>query len=276
LTSREHAATLPDIPHPSSTREATLSPHTAFSPARLSRLADIERHHFWFVARRQLLDVLLRSAVPAGVGTALDVGCGTGANAAVLRSHARDVIGVDFRPEGIATARQQHCADASFVRGDASRIPFADGAFDVVTALDVLEHVDDEAALEEIVRVLRPGGTIIVSVPAMPWLWSYRDVDAGHRRRYARGGLLQLFRKSRLQVHRLNYFQCLLFPLVLTRVVRRESRAARDREDAPAPMVNSVLTWISRFEVRLSRVVTWPFGSSLVAVCRKPDYEPTV
>jgi hypothetical protein len=140
----------------------------------------------------------------------------------------------------------------------------------------VLEHVDDEAALEEIVRVVRPGGAVIVSVPAMPWLWSYRDVDAGHQRRYVRRGLLKLLRKSRLEVHRLNYFQCLLFPLVMTRVVSRKGRAARDREDAPAPLVNSVLSVISRLEVRLSRVVSWPFGSSLVAVCRKPDYEPTV
>jgi SAM-dependent methyltransferase len=266
-------------------QEATLSRDAAsraaervesFSPARLGRLAEIERHHFWFVARRRLLAALLRRTVPAGVGRALDVGCGTGANAAVLRAHARDVVGLDYRPEGIATARQQHCRDASFVRGDATRLPFADHAFDVVTALDVLEHVDDEAALEEIVRVLRPGGAIIVSVPAMPWLWSYRDVDAGHCRRYARGGLLRLCRKSRLEVRRLNYFQCLLFPLVLTRVVSRKSRAARDREDAPAPMVNRLLSWISRMEVRLSGIVTWPFGSSLVAVCRKPDYESTV
>jgi SAM-dependent methyltransferase len=266
LTSARLTATLPNIPHPYST----------FSPARLGKLAEIERRHFWFVARRRLLNALLRSAVPAGFETALDVGCGTGANAAVLRSHGREVVGLDFRPEGIATARQQHCGDASFVRGDAARLPFANGAFDVVTALDVLEHIDDEAALEEIVRVLRPGGAIIVSVPAMPWLWSYRDIDAGHRRRYARRGLLRLLRKSHLDVHRLNYFQCLLFPLVLTRVVSRKSRAARDREDAPAPMVNSVLSWISQIEVRLSHVVTWPFGSSLVAVCRKPDYEPIV
>jgi ubiquinone/menaquinone biosynthesis C-methylase UbiE len=214
--------------------------------------------------------------VPDGFGRALDVGCGTGANTAVLRAHARDVVGLDFRPEGIATARQQHCGDASFIRGHAARLPFADHVFDVVTALDVLEHVDDEAALDEIVRVLRPGGTIIVSVPAMPWLWSYRDIDAGHRRRYARRGLLELFRQSRLKVRRLNYFQCLLFPLVLPRVVSRKSRSARDREDAPAPIVNTVLSWISQIEVRLSQVVTWPFGSSLVAVCRKPDYEPTV
>ena len=264
LTSGSLAATLPDIPHP------------AFSPARLGRLAEIERRHFWFVARRRLLDALLKTTVPGGSARALDVGCGTGANAAVLRSHVRGVVGLDFRPEGIATARRQHCGDASFVRGEAARLPFADRAFDVVTVLDVLEHVDDEAALEEIVRVLRPGGAIIVSVPAMPWLWSYRDIDAGHRRRYARRGLLRLLRKSRLQVHRLNYFQCLLFPLVLTRVVSRKSRAARDREDAPAPIVNSVLSWISQIEVRLSQVVTWPFGSSLVAVCRKPDYEPTL
>jgi SAM-dependent methyltransferase len=224
------------------------------------------------VARRQLLDTLLRTACPGESARVLDVGCGTGANVSVLRSHARRVVGLDFRPEGIANARQQHTG-ALFVRGNATRLPFEAGTFDVVTVLDVLEHVDDEAALDEIRRVLRPGGAIVISVPAMPWLWSYRDVDAGHVRRYQRRRLMGLLRGSRLELQRLNYYQCILFPLLLARVFWRRSPAARDLEERPVPALNSVLRWISCAEVRLSRFVCWPFGSSLIAVCRKPEHE---
>jgi ubiquinone/menaquinone biosynthesis C-methylase UbiE len=244
-----------------------------FSSARLLRLSELEGWHFWFVARRDLLATLLRSANPQGFSRVLDVGCGTGANVSVLRSHARRVVGLDFRPEGILQARQQQSAGALFVQGLATGLPFAAGTFDVVTVLDVLEHVDDEEALAEIRRVLRPGGAIVISVPAMPWLWSFRDVDAGHVRRYERRGLMALLDRSRLELQRLNYYQCLLFPLVVARVFRRRSAAARDREESPAPLLNSVLTWINRAEVLLGRFVSWPFGSSLVAVCRKPMHE---
>lgn len=247
-----------------------------FPPARLLRLSQLERWHFWFVARRKLLDRLLSTACPSGFARALDVGCGTGANVAVIRSHARRVACIDFRPEGLVQAAEQTRRDAHFVRGVATRLPFVSGGFDLVTVLDVLEHVDDEAALAEIRRVLRPGGALVISVPAMPWLWSYRDRDAGHRRRYQRHRLLGLIRESQFDVHWVNYFQCLLFPLVLARAVGRNTPGVRDLEETPAPLLNAVLGWISRAEVHLSRFVSWPFGSSLVAVCRKPDHEASL
>jgi SAM-dependent methyltransferase len=247
----------------------------SFPSARLSRLAQLERWHFWFVARRKLLDRLLKTAHPHGVARVLDVGCGTGMNAAVLRAHARRVIAVDYRPEGLEACRQRP-SDTFFVRANATHLPFADGIFDAVTVLDVLEHVDDESALHEIRRVLRPGGSILVTVPAMPWLWSYRDEAAGHLRRYGRRGLLQLLKGCRLELNRVTYYQCLLFPLVLVRLFGRKSSAARDREEAPLPVLNAVLCWISRVEVQLTRFVSWPFGSSIVAVCRRPKHEQPV
>jgi ubiquinone/menaquinone biosynthesis C-methylase UbiE len=257
--------------HRDSERPAT--PDNGLSPARLRRLADIEGWHFWFVGRRELLKGLLKRTHPARFDRMLDVGCGTGANAAFLSACGRQIVGMDVRTEGVEASVADGVRRATFVRGAATRLPFTDASFDAVTALDVLEHVDDHAALREMRRVLRPGGAMLLTVPAMPWLWSHRDTEAGHLRRYRRRGLVDLLKASRFELRHLNYYQCLLFPLVVARVFRRDSVAWRDGEESPRPIVNRLLSTISRSEARLARFVSWPFGSSLVALCRKPEHD---
>ena len=102
------------------------------------------------------------------------------------------------------------------------------------------------------------------------------QADAGHRRRYQRKRLVGLLRESRFELHWMNYFQCMLFPLVLGRIVSRKTAAVRHLEETPVPMLNAALGLVSRVEVYLSRFVPWPFGSSLVAMCRKPEHESSV
>jgi ubiquinone/menaquinone biosynthesis C-methylase UbiE len=252
------------------------APGQGLSPARLRRLADIERWHFWFVGRRELLQGLLSRANDPHFDRVLDVGCGTGANAELLRPYSQHIVGMDVRTEGMEARGEAAPQQALFVRGTATRLPFSDGSFDAVTALDVLEHVDDHAALAEMRRVLRPGGTMLLTVPAMPWLWSYRDVDAGHLRRYRRRGLAHLLTSAQFELRDMNYYQCLLFPLVLARVFRRDSAAWRNGEESPRPVINRVLSRVSRAEARLAHFVSWPFGSSLVALCRKPGHDRAV
>ena len=253
--------------------EPTSTPDDGLSPARLQRLADIERWHFWFVGRRELLKGLLARTHQARFDRMLDVGCGTGANAEFLSACGQQIVGMDVRTEGVKASGAADVRRAAFVRGTATRLPFTDASFDAITALDVLEHVDDQAALREMRRVLRPGGTMLLTVPALPWLWSHRDTDAGHLRRYRRRSLVDLLKASRFELRHMNYYQCLLFPLVLGRVFRRDSAAWRDSEESPRPIVNRVLSAISRSEARLARFVSWPFGSSLVALCRKPEHD---
>jgi SAM-dependent methyltransferase len=241
-----------------------------FTPERLARLRDIEGWHFWFAGRRELVARLLRRHAGARL-MALDLGCGTGGALDMLGTGAGQVIGLDLRPEGLADTRRRR-PDGWLVQADAVRLPLRDATVDVITALDVLEHLDDEAALDEIHRVLRPCGVLLLTVPALPWLWSFRDRDAGHLRRYRRGDLVARVAAAGLRVVWLNHYQALLLPLVaLTRLLGRKRPAWRDREEARLPVINGLLAGVSRLEARLSSFVSWPAGSSLVAVCARTE-----
>ena len=241
-----------------------------FTRERLERLRAIEGWHFWFAGRRALVAFLLRRFA-AGRGVALDLGCGTGGALDALGPGRGAVLGLDLRPEGLAETRRRR-PDAWLMQADAVQLPLADASVDVVTALDVLEHLDDATALAEVRRVLRPGGVLVLTVPALPWLWSFRDRDAGHRRRYRRRDLRARLQAAGLRVLWMNHYQALLLPVVaLTRLLGRNHRAWRDREELRLPFLNGLLAVVSRLEVRLSAHVSWPAGSSLAAVCARSE-----
>jgi SAM-dependent methyltransferase len=233
---------------------------SSFAADRLALIARLEDSHFWFVGRRALVERLIDRHAPVRVDAALDVGCGTGSFVRVLARRAERVVGVDPLASGTD----------GVIRADAEDLPLESSSFDLVVALDVLEHVDDVAAVGEIARVLKPGGVVIVSVPALPWLWSARDELAGHRRRYRRGGLVQLFEDSGLEVTETAYFQFLLLPLVaLSRTIGRRRASALTREEQPPPFANRLLTRVNELEVRLGHRLPWPWGSSLAVAARK-------
>lgn len=230
-----------------------------FPLTRLEKLRRIESWHFWFVSRRELVASLLRREVRAGE-TLLDVGCGTGANLALARDGVRR-LGVDIHIEELTRGMLQ---------GDAISLPLRSASVDVVLALDVLEHVDDDAMLAEVARVLRGGGRLIATVPAVRALWSVRDEAAGHRRRYGRGMLRALLERHGFRVRELRGFQFVLLPLVfLSRFTRPKSVAARDFEDAPPLWLNRFLLAVNRIELRLPRFLRPPVGSSLALVAVK-------
>jgi SAM-dependent methyltransferase len=211
--------------------------------------------HFWFAARRELLARTLCRAAAQGI--ALDVGAGGRPQLAEKVAHLR-WIGIDRVPPADIVA-------------DAGAVPLASSSVAVIAMLDLLEHVDDEVALHEARRVLQPDGMLLVSVPALPSLWSYRDEAAGHLRRYSKRTLLALLRRNGFVVTRVDAYQCLLAPAVVAgRRLRPHSRRWRDLEDAPGPVLNRALGAVNRFEVRsgLSRIA--PFGTSLVVLCTLP------
>lgn len=214
-----------------------------------------------------LVGVLDRLELPAGADI-LDAGCGAGGNLALLAGYG-EAHGVDPDPQAVAAAVGRGL-DAQI--GDAAALPHEDGSFDLVCCLDVLEHTgDDGAVLRELRRVARPGARLLVTVPALPALWSSHDVAAGHRRRYTRARLLHAAAGAGWRPQQLHAFNALLLPLVAARRLSERlpgvaSAPRSDLQRAPrvaGPLVGGALTaeaWCARQGVRP------PVGLSLLGV----------
>ncbi|MCW5943231.1 MAG: class I SAM-dependent methyltransferase [Fimbriimonadaceae bacterium] len=237
--------------------------------AKMYRLED---RYWWFVGRRILaLGLLDRFAAPKPEGLrVLDLGCGTGVVLNELRRRG-DPIGLDFSDLALGFCRERGLT--GLVRGDGSHLPLVANSVDAIVALDVFEHIEDhEGAFGEAFRTLRPGGVLVLSVPAFRFLWGPHDVALMHFRRYTRSEMQGVLRSAGFKIERLSYSVFLLFPVVV--VVRFFER--RRRGPARANLI-PVPEWANRLLVRLQRFEAWsiarmalPWGSSVVAVARKP------
>ena len=242
-------------------------PHSPdFNRERLVWIREVERTHFWHAPRQQLFLDVIQRVLPAGARV-LDAGCGTGALCEALSRRGYDVRGVDPHASAMDLDPERFCEATT------DSLPEPEYYFDLVCCLDVLEHVDDSAALAEVYRVLKPGGVLLASVPAYQWLWSERDKVAGHLRRYTRAGIRALLEDSGFSVELMFGYQFFLLPaLVASRLWQwlRPATVQVAREDRPARLVNAILRVINSAEVRLGSVVRPPVGSSLVMLARKP------
>jgi SAM-dependent methyltransferase len=234
-----------------------------FSAERLHLVAELEHSHFWFTGRRELVQRLLDRHVCERVGSAVDVGCGTGSFLDVLALYAERIRGLD---------RLVWPDDPRIVAGSAERMPLETGSVDLIVALDVLEHVDDREALRECARVLRDDGVLVLTVPAFPSLWSSRDQLAGHRRRYRKAELTRQLKDSGFEVAETTYYQFVLFPfLAASRFIGRLRPDTTELEERLPSWLNGPLRRLNALEVRLGSRVHWPWGSTLAIAARKKD-----
>lgn len=227
----------------------------------IARSAALERKHWWYAARRALVR---RTARDWPAGRAVDVGCGMGGNTVVLREMGLQAIGVEYTSTGADIAASR---GIPVVRGDGRRLPVADGSVDLVMSTDAWEHIDDDVAVAaETARVLRPGGRVLVAVPAGMALWSGHDVALGHVRRYERDQLADLVRGAGLVIDDLWSWNVLLRPVVRAR--RRNKDAPESEMEAVNPVLNAGL----RAAVGMERVLPLKRlpGVSLVVVAHKP------
>lgn len=232
-----------------------------------------EEKHWWFAARRQI--VLHRLSRELGERRRtlrlLDVGCGAGGMLDHLRAFG-DVIGVDPSPEAVAYAAGKNTAE---VRTGTlpDGLPFSPtDRFDVITLLDVLEHIDEDiASLIALRRLLSPDGLLLLTVPAYQFLWSAHDVMNEHKRRYSRALLRARLETAGFEMQTLSYYNTLLFPAVAAvRIVKRwigGSEGASDIRPVPRPL-NALLRSMFAAERHVLGTVALPFGVSLIATAR--------
>ena len=235
------------------------------------RMAEQDQHHWWFVARRRILaDVVRRVVQPPKRARVLEVGCGTGHNLAMLGEFGKlDACELDAIARGMASDRLGRPVLEA-------RLPnlsmFKAGSYDLIALLYVLEHVpDDLGSLKAIRGLLKPGGALVLTVPANKWIWSAHDVAHHHFRRYTKSELARLFRQAGYDIRLHSYFNTLLFPAVAAARLIGKLRGNETPDDAmPGKRVNEILNKVFGFEAGLIGRLPMPFGVSLIAVLRRP------
>ena len=243
------------------------------NPEEYRRMADLEGVQWWYAGMRRIARALLTPLLPGGVQgrRILDAGCGTGWNLQDL-SIFGDTYGVDLSPLAVITTRRR---GGRVAQGNLLGLPYASSSFDVVTSFDVLYHawvVDDAQAVRELARVLKPGGLMLVKVPALKILWGAHDEAVHSRHRYTRGELERLLESAGLRLVRSTYANSLLFPVLLSRrfLDRALHRHGSDVALLP-PLFESLFGGLLSIEAGLLGVLNLPVGASVFAVARKAD-----
>ena len=248
-----------------------------YDPHYFEALPRVEFRHFWFLARREVILDGIRGAVPDWRERPLfDIGCGTGGLVAYLESQGVPLAGAcDAYLRALEVARGRLGAPLLLV--DEGRPPALGPGQRLLSLFDVLEHIDDDVgSLAWAHSVLEPGGYLVLTVPAHPFLFDEMDRLACHRRRYRRGELGEKLRQAGFEVKRLTHFMAPLVPLLaVSRRLRPAPRPgtprAKDAELRVVPVLNQGLRWLLRAERLWLRTGSLPFGSSLLAVARRPS-----
>lgn len=241
----------------------------------LYKFNEVERFHWWWAGRQELVKNLLSQSQPKKI---LDIGCGTGETLTFLKSKFPQsaLFGVDISSEAVRfTIKRGHTAK----KADALNLPFKDNSFDAVLLLDVIEHIEnDSGVIKEAKRVLKPDGIIVLTAPALQFIWSAHDDNQGHFRRYTRHRLLELAKNNKMKVNFLSYFNFFLSPIIIPiRVLSRlpifkkygEYDSRLNYQVAYNKHINTFLKTLFVTEIKLLRFIHYPIGISVAIKLQK-------
>jgi SAM-dependent methyltransferase len=237
--------------------------------AAYSDMFEIEEKLWWYRGRRRVcFDLLSRFLAPDKERQILDVGCGTGYNLAHLRKYGK-AQGVDMSPEALKFCHER--GETEVTLHQAGELPFEKESFEVITAFDVIEHIeDDRGALEEFRRLLLPGGWLLIYTPALPWMYNEHDRLVHHKRRYVKSELRQKIAQAGFQIEHISYVNLLILPIVLLARLfyKLKPGSHAEMQLTPEPF-NTIFTHLCYLESRLVNGPTLPYGMTLVALARK-------
>lgn len=233
------------------------------------RMAAHDTTHWWYRARREILaDYLARHAALPADARILEIGCGTGHNLPMLaRFGDVDAIEIDAAAAAIASQRLGKPVGSAPLPELAGVAP---GSYDLVAVLDVIEHVDDDvAALKAMARVLKSGGSILITVPAHQWMWSAHDVVNHHKRRYSKRTLLAALERAGLRWNRPRWFNALLFPVAVAARIAGRIAGKDDSDDSPPPApLNKAFEVVFGLERHLLGRLPLPPGLSIIVLAQ--------
>lgn len=238
------------------------------------QMMELQDKHWWFVARRLIIEQVIQTLKLPESAEIFEVGCGTGGNLEMLARYG-EVYGMELDE----TAR---LFASDFKLGDIQPgclpddIPFPDKTFDLIVLLDVLEHLeDDTASLQALSQKLKPSGWLLITVPAYPWLWTRQDELLHHKRRYLRRNLQQVVGGASYRVHFSSYFNFFLFPLITGgRLLLTLLNKNEDELVMPPDRMNQLLTNVFAFERYLIPRLFFPFGVSIMLLAQRNELDP--
>lgn len=229
-----------------------------------------DQQHWWYVGRRRILREVIRQHIqPPADAKILEVGCGTGHNLPMLQEFG-DVAATEINPSANRLASQRLGRTIA-----PAALPALEGvqrdAYDLIASLDVLEHVEEDAAsLESMLACLRTSGSLLLTVPAYQFMWSDHDVKLHHYRRYSKSALIDICRRASAEIRLLTHFNTALFPVALGhRLIGKLTRSPSNDDALPAQPVNLALQTIFAAERHLVGRIPMPFGLSLLAVLQR-------